>query len=101
MNQAPYQPWHPMSDPQDVKTLGKALEEVSELGSALARCLIQGIGEREPVTGKLNRQWLEEEIADVRANIDLVVDRFKLDGAAITERRNEKKRRLLAWHREA
>jgi hypothetical protein len=61
-------PWRPMTRPIDLKHLGKLGEESNELGAAISRCIIQGIDEREPVTGKPNRQWLAEEIADVLAN---------------------------------
>lgn len=71
-------PWHPMSDAVDLKHLGKLAEELSEAGAAVARCIIQGIDEAEPVTGKINRQWLQDELADVQANIGLVIERFKL-----------------------
>ena len=91
-------PWVPMTDPIDVKHIGKLAEELGEAGSAAARCLIQGIDECEPVTGKLNRRWLEDEIADVRANIDLVVEHFKLDTVHIATRAEGKKDRLRRWH---
>ena len=71
--------WIPMSVPGDVAALAKLLEELNECGSAAARCLAQGIDGREPTTGKPNRQWLEDEIADVRALCDVVVNRFRLD----------------------
>lgn len=91
-------PWHPMKDPVDVKTLGKLLEEVNELGTAVARCLIQGIFEAEPVTGKLNNDWLEDEIADVLAGIDLAVERFGLDMGKINRRTARKIEGLRRWH---
>lgn len=72
-------PWHPITDSVDLKHLGKLSEELGELQAAVARCIIQGIDEREPVTGKVNRDWLTEEIADVQANLDLVVKRFEID----------------------
>ncbi|WP_316234631.1 hypothetical protein [Bradyrhizobium sp. SZCCHNR1020] len=87
-----------MRRPIDLKHLGKLAEELNECGSAVARCLIQGIHEREPVTGKLNRDWLEEEIADVLANIRLVQDHFNLDVHRIAERRQNKMAHLRAWH---
>jgi NTP pyrophosphatase (non-canonical NTP hydrolase) len=91
-------PWHPMSKPIDLKHLGKLAEEVNELGSAVSRCIIQGIDESEPVTHKLNREWLEDEIADVLANIELVIDHFNLDGLRIFKRRKRKKVHLRGWH---
>jgi hypothetical protein len=91
-------PWHPIQDPVDLKHLGKLGEESSELGAAVARCIIQGIDECEPVTGKVNREWLEDEIADVRANSDLNIERFNLDEARIARRAERKKRHLRIWH---
>lgn len=71
-------PWHPMSNAVDIKHIGKLLEELGELVSACSRCLIQGVNEAEPVTGKLNKDWLEDEIADVICGIQLVEKRFSL-----------------------
>ena len=51
------------------QALGKACEEATELASILARCLIQGLDQSEPVTGKPNRQALFEEIADLDAAV--------------------------------
>lgn len=91
-------PWVPMSNPISVKHLGKLAEEASELGAATARCLIQGIDESEPVTGKPNREWLEDEIADVLANAELVMAYFKLDLDRIYNRSDKKKVNLRLWH---
>lgn len=98
-------PWHPITDSIDLKHLGKLGEELGELaaaagkcGAAVSRCIIQGVDEREPVTGKENREWLEDEIADVRANSDLVIKRFALDETRIAARVEKKKRYLQGWH---
>jgi len=91
-------PWHPITDAVDLKHLGKLAEETSELGSAVARCMIQGVNEAEPVTGKVNREWLEDEIADVEANIELVKRRFDLDRNRIFRRRIKKMLFLSKWH---
>ena len=91
-------PWTPMAKPIDVKHLGKLAEELSEAGSAVARCLIQGIEESEPVTHKPNRQWLEDELADVLANIDLVTSHFHLDFERMRMRIEAKKSHLRGWH---
>jgi NTP pyrophosphatase (non-canonical NTP hydrolase) len=92
------QPWHPITDAVDLKHLGKLAEECGELSSAVARCIIQGIYECDPTTGKPNRQWLTEEIADVLANAELVRRRFQLDYAAIASRASFKAERLRHWH---
>jgi len=91
-------PWHPMTDSVAVKHLGKLAEECGELASAAARCIIQGIDETEPTTDKLNRKWLEDEIADVLANAKLVIDHFGLDNDAIEGRAERKKEYLRRWH---
>lgn len=92
-------PWHPMTDPVDIKHVGKLQEELNELGAALARCLIQGIDEVEPTTKKCNRQWVEEEIADVYVNLALVEERFGLK--YMYERMERKDEALRKWHRMA
>lgn len=94
-------PWHPMTDPVSVKTLGKLGEEGGELVSIANRCLIQGIDENEPRSGKSNRRWLEEEIADVFANSDLAIEHFKLNTTFIMARAAQKKAQLRAWHQHA
>lgn len=89
-------PWHPMSDAVDLKHMGKLLEEVNELGSALSRCIIQGIDEKQPVTGKLNREWVEDEMADVLAGFLLIRERF---GFVVDQQRVETKvADLRRWH---
>lgn len=92
-------PWNPTQNKLDLKHLGKLVEEVNELGAATARCVIQGIEECEPVTGKSNRVWLQEEIADVEANIELVKKHFKLDREFILTRVIDKMSKLFDWHR--
>jgi NTP pyrophosphatase (non-canonical NTP hydrolase) len=91
-------PWRPMSRPIDLKHLGKLAEELSEAGAAVSRCIIQGIDESEPVTHKPNREWLEDELADVLANIELVMRHFSLDYARMVTRKDRKIEHLRGWH---
>ncbi|ODM71709.1 hypothetical protein [Bradyrhizobium elkanii] len=93
-------PWHPMTKPIDLKHLGKFGEELGECGAAVARCIIQGIDECEPVTGKSNREWLEDEIADITANMALVTEHFALDEARIFRRVLKKMEHLRGWHQQ-
>lgn len=97
-NNAEVNPWQPMTRPIDLKHLGKLGEECGELSAAVSRCIIQGIDEHEPVTGKSNREWLEDEIADIIANTTLVRKHFNLDRERIFERVVKKMTRLRAWH---
>lgn len=96
-----YHPWHPVQNPVLQKHLLKLIEECNELGSASSRCLMQGVDEVEPDTGKPNRQWLMEEIADVLANIRLNIDYLRLDAVTIDTRMKYKIERLSKWHRMA
>lgn len=91
-------PRHPMSDPVDLKHLGKFGEELGECQAAVSRCIIQGIDECEPVTGKQNREWLEDEIADVYANAHLVATHFGLSMERIGARAQRKMDHLRKWH---
>lgn len=91
-------PWHPMTDPVDLKHLGKLSEEMGEATAAISRCVIQGVDECEPVTKKPNKQWLEDELADVMAGIELAHERFDLDWNRMMVRKARKKEHLRAWH---
>lgn len=91
-------PWHPMTNPIDLKHLGKLGEEAGELGSAVSRCIIQGINEQDPTSTKTNKEWLEDEIADVWANSNLVINRFLLDVDRIKSRAAKKQAALIKWH---
>ena len=87
-----------MTDPVSVAILGKLLEELNECGSAAARCLIQGVDGSEPVTGKPNKTWLEDEIADVFAGFSMAMEHFDLDVDRIVARQVAKSDHLGRWH---
>lgn len=89
--------WVPETDPVRCAVLLKLIEEAGELVSAASRCLMQGIDEREPVTGKLNREWLEDELADVYALASLVRDTERLNVIRMLERTKRKRAMKLAW----
>ncbi|SCW95870.1 hypothetical protein [Ancylobacter rudongensis] len=60
-------PWMPEQDRVRLAVLGKLAEEAGELASRAARCIIQGIDETDPDTGRSNADELGREIADVMA----------------------------------
>lgn len=94
-------PWHPITSSIDLKHLGKLSEELGECIASVSRCIIQGMEEKEPHIGKINREWLEEEIADVIANIELNIEHFKLNISGIQTRVSRKKLHLRGWHEQA
>lgn len=96
------EPWHPMTNPVDLKVLGKMNEELAELISAASRCMIQGIDEEHPISGIPNGIWLQEELADALAGIELTIERFFHDSVKpIQDRKYFKKKRLREWHEAA
>lgn len=90
-------PWTPELNPRNLKALGKAGEELNECGKAVARCIIQGIEECDPETGKKNRLSLEDEIADVEATCEILKRQFGLDRERITARAARKFDYLWRW----
>ena len=90
-------PWKPITDPIMLATLGKTLEELGELTAAISRCIIQGVEEKEPVTGKPNLEWLAEEIADVIATLELTMERTGITRDQIMPRVDNKVARLVEW----
>ena len=93
-------PWTPETNPTTLKRLGKLGEELGELQSAAMRCLIQGIGEASPDTGKPNRQWLLEEMADVEAMTKALKDHIPMSAeecASYVKRFDRKLRAQRLW----
>jgi hypothetical protein len=93
----PVSDWQPITDKVDLAYLGKLGEEISECAekmsacaAAIFRCIIQGINEKQPVTGVVNKHWLEDEIADVQMMFDHLVPHLELDTTRMMERRAKK-----------
>jgi hypothetical protein len=61
--------WEPMTNKCDLAVLGKLGEEVCEAGAKLFRAIIQGINEADLETGKINKNAIEDELADIEAMI--------------------------------
>lgn len=91
-------PWQPERDPLALAVLGKLAEELAEASAIVARCIIQGIAESEPVTGKPNADALENELADVAATMFMVIDHYGLNRMRMDRRRDRKIAHLQAWH---
>lgn len=92
-------PWQPETNKLRLAILGKLGEELGEAGAIVNRCVIQGIEESEPVTGRVNAVALTEEIADVLAAADIAIDHFRLDRGAINLRIARKRDHLKGWHK--
>lgn len=92
-------PWNPPALSQLLrKVLGKLGEETNELATVLFRIHIQGLDALVPGTTKTNRQWLEEEIADVLATSAQTVKHLALDLEFIDTRASKKTTYLEKWY---
>lgn len=89
--------WKPEPDVIIHQALGKACEEATELAGILARCLIQGLDQSEPATGKPNRKALSDEISDLDAAVqwlrELIGDEYD------EERADRKLKGFRQWQR--
>ncbi|WP_173087338.1 hypothetical protein [Devosia sp. 1635] len=88
--------WIPEQDQHRLAVLGKLAEECNELGARAARCIIHGIDEIDPATGRANRHELEREIADVLACIGQAEARLGLSEMA--QRTHNKSNGFDRWH---
>lgn len=89
--------WQVTTDPKILRRMGKTGEELGELTNVVNRIVIQGIDEVDPGTGKKNRVRLEEEIADVFAQLDVNCGMLNLDVDFIMDRRDQKVQKMRAW----
>lgn len=91
-------PWIPMTDPIELAKFGKFAEELGELMSAVSRCMIQGLDESHPTTGKSNRDWLKEEMADVLAGFVIIQHHMGITARDLDDRITAKVKHLKGWH---
>lgn len=90
-------PWQ--GKPSAVKRaiLGKLAEELGELQAAIGRCIIQGVHEAHPVTGKPNLEWLLEELADVENMANFVKSYTAYNRDEYGRRVDRKSRHIAQW----
>jgi hypothetical protein len=91
-------PWQPTSNKVDLAVLGKLSEELGEAQQIVARCIIQGIWESDPITGETNIEMLEKELADVEACTGITIERFDLDYNKMSSRIDVKEAGFRHWH---
>ena len=89
--------WTPTTNLMMLRRMGKLSEELGELQAVAARCVIQGIDEIDPGTGKLNRDRLHDEIADVAAQLAVTIDALGLDADRISSRHAIKVLQMEQW----
>ncbi len=88
--------WLPEQDRHRLAVLGKLAEECNELGARAARCIIHGLDEKDPATGRTNREELAREMADVEACLHQAERR--LDVKWLAQRAIDKSEGFDRWH---
>lgn len=89
--------WTPTTDLMMLRRLGKLGEELGELQAVASRCIIQGIDEIDPSTGRANRARLLDELADVQAQIDCTLVALHLDLQQFEARADLKVDQMAEW----
>ena len=89
--------WIPTTDLLMLRRMGKLQEELAELSIVASRCIIQGIDEIDPGSGKINRARLHDEIADVVAQCVVTIELLKLDFPYIDQRVTKKIGLMQEW----
>lgn len=89
--------WQPITNKCDLAVLGKLGEEVCEAGAKLFRAIIQGMMEADPTSGKINKNAIEDELADIQAMIIHATLRFNLDSDRMQARTKAKFSYKLPW----
>ena len=97
MNAPSMSKWQHTTDPLHVRRLGKTGEELAELAAVVSRCLIQGLDEVDPSSGKTNRQRLIDETADVRAQLNCNDRAFGLPAEEMAARIAKKEGWMAEW----
>ena len=82
---------------QVLRRLGKLGEGLGVLAAAASRCLTQGVNEADPGTGWMNRERLQDEIADVLAQCYCTVRSLHLDGKRVVKLAREMQAKIVAW----
>lgn len=72
-------------------------EECAEVSQAISKVFRFGIDSTHPITNKTNQQSLEEEVGDLLAMIDIMVEKCVVSDANINVARKAKREKLKKW----
>jgi NTP pyrophosphatase (non-canonical NTP hydrolase) len=89
--------WTPTTNLMMLRRMGKLQEELGELSVVASRCIIQGIDEIDPGSGRVNRDRLHDELADVIAQCFVTILLLELDVTYIDERVYKKVGQMKEW----
>lgn len=74
-----------------------AQEECAEVTQAISKIFRFGFDSKHPVTGKSNIESLEEEVGDLLAMVDIMVEKCIISDNNINSARKAKRTKLKQW----
>lgn len=74
-----------------------AQEECAEVTQAISKIFRFGFESRHPVSGKSNKESLEEEVGDLLAMVDIMVEKCIISDSNINNARKAKRTKLKQW----
>jgi len=72
-------------------------EECAEVSQAVSKIFRFGWESKHPKTGVNNKEHLEEEIGDLLAMVDIMIEKCIISDSAVNEARQKKKEKLKVW----
>lgn len=72
-------------------------EECAEVTQSISKIFRFGFDSKNPSTGKSNMESLEEEVGDLQAMIDIMVEKCIISDTKINAARLAKKEKLKIW----
>lgn len=72
-------------------------EECAEVSQAVSKIFRFGWESTHPKTGVNNKEHLEEEIGDLLAMVDIMIEKCIISDSAVNEARQKKKEKLKVW----
>lgn len=72
-------------------------EECAEVSQSVSKIFRFGWESKHPKTGVNNREHLEEEIGDLLAMVDILVEKCIISDSAVNSARKAKREKLKAW----
>lgn len=74
-----------------------AQEECAEVTQAISKIFRFGFESMNPHTNKSNKQSLEEEVGDLLAMVDIMVEKCIISDSSVNEARKAKREKLKIW----
>jgi NTP pyrophosphatase (non-canonical NTP hydrolase) len=84
-------------DNQTKEILCITQEECAEVSQSVSKIFRFGWDSKHPKTGVNNREHLEEEIGDLLAMVDILVEKCIISDSNVNEARKAKREKLKTW----